>query len=669
MGPLADNPHLEYRPDIDGLRTVAIVAVVLFHAFPAWVSGGFVGVDVFFVISGYLITGLILKGLLWEASGEGRFSFRRFYANRVFRIFPALIVVLLACLVFGWFFLLADEYKQLGKQVVGGAAFVENILLWNEAGYFDTQAELKPLLHLWSLGIEEQFYLAWPLLLVGPVRRRLDPVLLILGVAAMSFIANVMVVKGDASAAFYSPMTRMWELMSGGLLAYYNLSKLDAARNWRNGFTSRVPMRNPVRIDRDVKSFAGVLLILAGVLVLDKTAAFPGWWALLPTLGACLLISAGPDAWINRRVLASRPFVFVGLVSYPLYLWHWPLLAFARILQGGTPSPTVRAGAVAAAFILSCLTYWLVEKTLRVRRHWTVLLGMCFTLSVLAGGGYNIFEREGLEFRLKDSELQRVKFGVTLHYQTQCRRDFKFAESSLCMRGSEDRPPTVALIGDSHALNLYPGLGDYFHRHGGNLVLFGAGGGVPYFGIERVVNGQLTDSYAKLYASIFDYVSHEQSIETVILASKAVWSNGERYALKYDLDPANSDTLDIYGKAMARTLKALLAAHKEVVIVIDNPMLDFDPGTCIPRPSSQVPARTPCALPREQYEREMRLYRKKTEEILARFPEVKRWDLAKQLCDDRYCWAIRDDKMFYARDGHHLTVAGSYWLAERFKPE
>ncbi|MFA6121206.1 MAG: acyltransferase, partial [Sideroxydans sp.] len=206
-------PHLthpKYRADIDGLRAIAILAVVGFHAFPTWVKGGFIGVDVFFVISGFLISTIIFGSLSRDA-----FSFAEFYARRIKRIFPALFLVLVASFVFGWFALLADEYKQLGKHIAGGAGFVSNFVLWGESGYFDNAAETKPLLHLWSLGIEEQFYFVWPLLLWFAWKRRFNLLTIALVVAVVSFALNVFTVRSDPVAAFYSPLTRFWELMVG----------------------------------------------------------------------------------------------------------------------------------------------------------------------------------------------------------------------------------------------------------------------------------------------------------------------------------------------------------------------------------------------------------------------------------------------------------------------
>src|SRR5687767_11476762 len=324
-----------YRPDIDGLRAVAVLAVLAFHAFPHAAPGGFAGVDVFFVISGFLISGIILEDLQ-----RGRFSLADFYWRRVRRLFPALILVLLACLALGWLVLLPDEFSRLGKHVAAGAGFIANLAFWREAGYFDWSAELKPLLHLWSLGVEEQYYLVWPLLLLFFRRWTLG---LIVGIGVLSFALNLYMTAKYPSAAFYLPMTRFWELLVGSFLA------------WK---TTEGRFGN-------LKSACGAMLVIAGLVLLNGERAFPGWWALLPVLGTALLISAGPTAWVNRTILAHPAAVYVGLISYPLYLWHWPLLSFARVVEQGEPGALTKTVLLMASFVLAWATYQFVEKPIR----------------------------------------------------------------------------------------------------------------------------------------------------------------------------------------------------------------------------------------------------------------------------------------------------------------
>jgi len=340
--------HPKYRPDIDGLRAVAVGSVLAYHAFPDALPGGFIGVDIFFVISGFLITTIILQG-----HADGSFSYRDFYARRVRRIFPALMLMLAAALAAGWYVLLPREFSELGKQAAGGMAFVANFIFWNESGYFDTVAETKPLLHLWSLGIEEQFYIFWPLLLALAWRRRWPILRWLWALAVVSFLVNVLMVHPYREAAFYSPGSRFWELMVGGILACLRS---------RQGETP-----SPSRWRSHAQSVLGVALIVYGLAEIRAYKAFPGWWALLPTLGAACCIAAGPRGLLNRYLLSNRAMVWIGLISYPLYLWHWPLLAYARIVEGGPPSAGMRALAVAASLALAWATYRFVERNVRQR--------------------------------------------------------------------------------------------------------------------------------------------------------------------------------------------------------------------------------------------------------------------------------------------------------------
>lgn len=227
--------HPKYRPDIDGLRAVAVLSVVAFHAFPGWMKGGFIGVDVFFVISGFLISTIIFENL-----DRGTFRFVEFYARRIKRIFPALLLVLIVSYAFGWFALLSDEYKQLGKHIAAGTGFVSNLVLWGEAAYFDNSADTKPLLHLWSLGIEEQFYVIWPFVLWLAWKRKLNLLTLTIFVALVSLYLNLKGIKKDEVSTFYSPQTRFWELLSGSILAWFALYKKDALNKFKEGLNKSV---------------------------------------------------------------------------------------------------------------------------------------------------------------------------------------------------------------------------------------------------------------------------------------------------------------------------------------------------------------------------------------------------------------------------------------------
>lgn len=270
--------HPKYRPDIDGLRAIAILSVVGFHAFG--VIGGFAGVDIFFVISGFLISTII-----FESVENKSFSFIEFYVRRIRRIFPALSLVLIAVLIGGYFLLVDEEYMELGKHAAAGAGFMSNLVLWSESGYFKTEAELKPLLHLWSLGIEEQFYIFWPLIVWASWSSRFRLLAITALVLIASFLYNIHQVDIDSVGTFYSPLTRFWELLIGSILAALNFQRVNL---------NTAPSRYEHLI-----SVSGGLLIVISLFLLDKTRPFPGWWAVLPTIGAAMIIFCSPKAIFN----------------------------------------------------------------------------------------------------------------------------------------------------------------------------------------------------------------------------------------------------------------------------------------------------------------------------------------------------------------------------------
>jgi len=448
-----------YRPDIDGLRAIAIGLVLVFHAFPESLPGGFVGVDVFFVISGYLISGLIIADLQ-----AGRFRFADFYARRIRRIFPALALVLATVALLGWFLLLPDEYAELGRHIAGGAGFVSNFVLLGEAGYFDSEAELKPLLHLWSLGIEEQFYFIWPLLLAAAWKKRWAPPTLILMLLFGSFALNVSRVHDQPISTFYLPFTRFWELMIGCALAY--VSPLAGNQQW---FT--IARMQSQGLLRNGAAWIGLAAIVAASVIIGREGAFPGWWALLPTLGTFLLIAAGPATWVNRIVLSHPLMVFVGLISFPLYLWHWPLLSLPRIASIDPPSAGLRIAILCLSVLLAWLTFRLIERPIRFRfRPQKVVPALAGCMTVLLAVGYGIHLADGIAFRIKDKAEYSAFFGwgYTMGFNLmqedrhQCNfydiieRKVKPAIDSSCYTPHSDK--AVFLWGDSHAQHLNYGL-------------------------------------------------------------------------------------------------------------------------------------------------------------------------------------------------------------------
>ena len=460
--------HSGYRPDVDGLRAIAVLCVVGYHAFPGIVRGGFVGVDVFFVISGFLISSLILNGIHSKT-----FSFADFYARRIRRIFPALILVLFATLGFGWVALSPAEYIELGNLSAASATFMSNFALWRASGYFDTAAEFKPLLHLWSLGIEEQFYIVWPIFLVLFWRRaaRLKTAIIVL--LGLSFLLNILLMDSDPVASFFLPFSRFWELLFGAMLAHYSLNSVGSGATGRPTIASAKLITNQSFLVRNAISGLGLILILGSVLILQKDIPYPGWWALLPTVGTLLHIWAGPNVWLNRKLTAHPALVFVGLISYPLYLWHWPTISYIKILDidwSVNALRTLKASAIIVSAVVAWLTYQFVEKPIRRAKHGQYILPLCITMVATFVLGLVVTYEGGFADRFSETEKQVMKIAneaakadngnsgdrACLLNGNQNHNDF--SPKCFAQAGSDAITGGVLLWGDSEAAHFYPGI-------------------------------------------------------------------------------------------------------------------------------------------------------------------------------------------------------------------
>jgi peptidoglycan/LPS O-acetylase OafA/YrhL len=577
--------HHQYRSDIDGLRALAVLSVVLFHAFPESIPGGFIGVDIFFVISGFLISTIIFEQL-----EKGSFSFLDFYGRRIRRIFPTLILVLLTSFVLGWCILFASEYKQLGKHIAGGAGFVANLILWSESGYFDNLADTKPLLHLWSLGIEEQFYIIWPPILWLAWRFGLRSILpIIIVIALASFALNLYGIALDPVATFYSPLTRFWELLIGALLAYWTVFR----SNFSNVGVNASKYAN-------LYSAIGCSFLIAGLLLINKDSGFPGAWAILPTLGAAFIIRAGPSAWFNKVVLGNSVFVWFGLISYPLYIWHWPLLSFSRILSSGIPALEIRIGIVALSILLAWLTYRFIEQPIRfgngitLFRKWFVSKKAITTILVvglfLIGlAGYIVNHKNGSHSRLvnkininPESGYDGVA-GVDLIVDCGLANSPELDNSQFgnCLRDS--RPPVrYALIGDSHAASLFRGL-VRTSNEGGRWFFIGGPGGKG--AVSTIVSSHaLFQRFMPNSQYAINSLAKNNDIKVVLFAaaSRNLFSLNEK---KFLDDLESSPNFDIAYEGVQNAINPLKAAGKKVVILEDNPTLAF-PEDCLERKST-----------------------------------------------------------------------------------
>jgi len=447
---------LQHRPEIDGLRALAVLPVILFHAGFGLFGGGFVGVDVFFVISGFLITSIIVGDLR-----AGRFSIVRFYERRARRILPALFFVMAACLPAAWLWLLPHEAVAFGKSLISVSVFLSNVLFWRTSGYFDLAADEKPLLHTWSLGVEEQFYIVFPLLLAACWRlgvRRVAGLLLLL--AALSLLASQWALHRWAVANFFLAPFRAWELLAGSLLA------LAGARAWPQNTQALLPAWA-----KQVPGVVALALIVGPVFWYDASTPFPGLSAVPPVLGTVLMLMfVLPDRGVGR-LLTLRPVLWVGTISYSAYLWHQPLMAFARLGIASEPPAWVFGGLAALSLLLGHLSWRFVEAPFRAGSRWSrqaVFTGSAVLTAVFIGCGALVVATQGLPQRwsaatgaLVDPPKTRIEGCPAVDDWLQ-----------VCPIGQPGQPAEVVLLGDSHADALASALDDTLRRAGkGGVVV------------------------------------------------------------------------------------------------------------------------------------------------------------------------------------------------------
>jgi peptidoglycan/LPS O-acetylase OafA/YrhL len=517
--------------------------------------------------------------LIFRALNKGTFRVSDFYTRRINRILPALIVVLVFCLLAGWVILMPSEYESLGKHTFGGSGFISNVLLWREAGYFDSPD--KPLLHLWSLAIEEQFYLVWPAIAIIAWRRKWSVGATLGVIIAVSFASNLWSVHtGRTTAAFYFPGARFWEILSGALLAHIESRstpsqlQLQAHAAWREAAVA-----------------GGIGLLVVSIMSVESSTPWPGWWALAPVAGSFLIIGAGPDTWISRRILGSAILVWIGLISYPMYLWHWPLMVAARLVNAGPVSTAVMITIIAATIVLAWVTYRAIEIPIRFgahkRRSAAVLLP-----ALAAAGIAGIAVNRGLihpRLFAASARLDQAKADRT--YPSDGGLD-RFGGDLVIDSIPGKTGDAVAFIGDSHMQQYWPRV-KYLAKARASLptsLFFTYGSCVPLPGVERRAgNSPLTgkpfecDRFHKLAMNFI----RQPRVRTVVYA--AAWetylTNGATFLASdrdVALQPAGTRTDSAFRMFVAE-MSSLTAAGKKVFVILPNPVLKaFDPVTMLP---------------------------------------------------------------------------------------
>lgn len=497
---------MKYRREIDGLRALAVIPVMLFHAgFPTF-GGGFVGVDVFFVISGYLITSIILV-----EQQAGTFTLLKFYERRARRILPALLTVLVACIPFAWMWLLPNDMKLFSQSLVAVCTFSSNFLFWRQTGYFDTAAELKPLLHTWSLAVEEQYYLLFPLFLMLAARiRRPNVLAILLAMGLVSFGLAEWGAYNQPAATFFLLPTRGWELLIGALTAFYLAE----------------PNRRVVGpLVSHAAGAIGLMLIIYAVFAFNQATPFPSAYALAPTVGAALIILFTTPASFVGRVLASGPCVGLGLISYSAYLWHQPLLVFARLRSTNEPSRLMSLILVMAAVALAYFSWKYIESPFRNKRLYSAtrifILGAAVSLALVAFGLVGI-NTGGFASRLDSESLRLLNPPGLLSFDstTECHRDgSSFAPlNESCVLGEKSRI-IGALIGDSHANAIAYELGTNLKKMGVGVLQFTFNGCPPLEGVYRVDVAN-DDKCTEFNRDAFNYIKNHPELANVIVVAR-----------------------------------------------------------------------------------------------------------------------------------------------------
>jgi len=561
---------MKYRSDIDGLRALAVLPVLFYHGGMTFFSGGYVGVDIFFVISGYLITSVII-----EEIKNNTFTIKNFHVRRIKRIFPVLFFILLTVTVLGLFLQMPYDFRNYGKSLSATVMFVSNIYFNKQMGYFTDAAEAKPLLHTWSLSVEEQFYIFYPLILIL-ITRYLDRkyIRYVFGIFLVSLIASIVMIDKSPSDTFYLLHTRAWELFIGSLLA---LGAMPALRN---------------RVLSEVLSIGGLAMILYSIVVYTSETQFPGAAAILPCVGAFLLIYTGGQSTAVSKVLSMRPFVYVGLISYSLYLWHWPLLSFFNsyrpiiLISDGT-ADTVRYALLALSFLLSVLTYRYIETPFRKIRPKNLKVFFSKTFAVMAVicllGGV-VYWTDGIPWRMPKTVYQIDNGHDELEKMGSCkdRNTSEFNYESIRRIGADGGEPEFVIFGDSHAGAFYPGFDAYGKKTGRTGLLVSKNGLVPVLGFGH----KYKDCYTDIAEKTVEIINSHENIKRVVLISRwVIHVEGHKGSknrvgkeiIVYDQNHNVVPRGEVHGyiyENLRRTVETLQKHGKEVFIMSGVPEID-----------------------------------------------------------------------------------------------
>jgi len=629
---------MKYRAEIDGLRALAVISVIFYHAGFKIFGGGYVGVDVFFVISGYLITTIILV----ELEGE-KFSLIDFYERRARRVLPALFLVIFACLPFAWFWLLPDAFKQFSQSLVAISTFASNILFWLTGGYFDTATELKPLIHTWSLAVEVQYYILFPLILMltWKLGKRW-----IVGSLVLIFVISLAEAQWlsatHPSFAFYMLPTRGWELLIGVFIAFYYS---------RNNFIKHN------HIIEQLGSLFGLLLIAYSIFTYNNQTPFPSIYALVPTLGAALIIIFATHKTVVGKLLGLKPLVAIGLISYSAYLWHQPMFAFVRARSFDEPSTYLMTVLAVLSFAFAFLSWKYVERPFRNKHR--ISRNRLFTYGALCSALF----------------ISLGSYG----YITMKKPKEKIVSSPVQMQNKK-----ILLLGDSHAGHLASGLRTIY---GDQIMIRSFAGCIPFYNVDRF-DSRFTPGYCtKNINQQLNIFESDDSYELIILSTMGpVYLDGTVFkvgdvarvtGLGVELvdNKAEKDRWNVFEIGMRNTLIKLTSMKsKKIIYVLDIPELGIEAKKCYAPNKFITIASTRfgigndysfdgCKQTRLDFNERTNRFHILVKKILADFPNVVLFDPTPLFCDNEWCYGAKDGYKLY-KDEDHLSEFGSEYLAK-----
>lgn len=643
---------MKYRREIDGLRTIAVVPVILFHAGLSVFGGGYVGVDVFFVISGFLITRLIVEEL-----DAGTFTILKFYERRARRILPALAVVMLACIPFAWIWMLPLQFTEFVNSLIAVSLFASNMLFWKESGYFDSVADEKPLLHTWSLAVEEQYYLLFPIMLLLFWRFGRKNTFIVVGAIAIASLAlSEVASRISPSANFYWLPTRAWELLMGSLCAYVMISRKTAPRN-------------------DL-SVIGLALIIVSIFAFDSETRFPSLYALAPTVGAALVLLFAQSGTFVASLLSTRIFVGIGLISYSVYLWHQPLFAFARIRLLEEPPQGVMATLAVAAFGLGYLSWRFVERPFRTQRD-----GPLFDRrGVFQGAGLAAVFFIGFGFygHLSEAATWRINIAPNILKDIQLdphKSCFDFSVGDVddpndwfCEFGADTLDKEVTVVGDSHSLSYLAPLVEELNSTGYKVRYAGNAGCPPFKDtyVSRKDRRRL-DCNGRNH-SIFRTSVLAETDAVILIGRWTFYGFGDitgrtMYLGETEQVPEDEEnSYRVFKAHLGRTITYLNQNDIPVIVLHQPPVQKYDAKDVYSRAvlvSNAVNATLAnMSLPMAEHTANYGVLRSEVEAIVAAHADLTRSiDPATVLCSQR-CVIGRQDVSYY-RDDDHLSNRGA----------